>query len=102
VLHCFSGDWELAWKYFELGFLISFTGLITFNNQWDELIRKVPLDKIMIETDSPFMSPENYRGKRNEPSYVVEVAKKISEIKKVSLTKVAQVTTDNAKKLFNI
>lgn len=102
VMHCFSGDWNLAWQYFDLGFLISFTGLITFNNSWDELLRKVPLDRIMIETDSPFMAPPPNRGKRNEPSYVIEVAKKIAELKNVSLVAVAKATTENAKKLFNL
>jgi TatD DNase family protein len=102
VIHCFSGDENLAWKYFNLGLIISFTGLITFSKQWDDLIRKVPLDKIMIETDSPYMTPEPYRGHRNEPVLVYYVAKHISDIKGVSIGKVAKMTTDNAKKLFGI
>ncbi|MDP3900030.1 MAG: TatD family hydrolase [bacterium] len=102
VMHCFSGDWELAWQYFDLGFLISFTGLITFNNSWDDLLRKVPLNKIMIETDSPFMAPATQRGKRNEPSYVVEVAKKIAELKNITVESVAKATTQNAQALFGI
>lgn len=100
VLHCFSGDWELAWRYFDLGFIISFTGLITFNSNWDELIRKCPLEKMMIETDSPFMAPVPHRGQRNEPAYVAEVAKKIAAIKGVAVENVAEVTTDNARRLF--
>ncbi|OGF18951.1 hypothetical protein A3G56_01250 [Candidatus Falkowbacteria bacterium RIFCSPLOWO2_12_FULL_45_10] len=102
VLHCFSGNWDLAWQYFALGFLISFTGLITFNDSWDELIRKCPLDKLMIETDSPFMSPAPFRGQRNEPARVVEAAKKIAELKNIKLESVAQATTENASNLFKI
>ncbi|HKK54221.1 MAG TPA: TatD family hydrolase [Patescibacteria group bacterium] len=102
VMHCFSGDEDLAWKYFNLGLIISFTGLITFSKQWDDLIRKVPLDKIMIETDTPYMTPEPYRGHRNEPALVYYVAKHISDIREISVEKVAQITTDNAKKLFGI
>jgi TatD DNase family protein len=102
VIHCFSGDTDLAWKYFDLGLIISFTGLITFSRQWDEVIRKVPLDKIMVETDSPYMTPEPYRGKRNEPTLVYYVAKHIANIKNISLEKVAEKTTENAKKFFGI
>ncbi|MCK9581873.1 MAG: TatD family hydrolase [Methanoregula sp.] len=102
VLHCFSGDWDLAWQYFELGFLISFTGLITFNNTWDELLCKCPLDKFMVETDGPFMSPLPYRGKRNEPCYVNEVAQRIAEIKNVKFATVAAATTENARLLFGV
>jgi TatD DNase family protein len=102
VMHCFSGDEDLAWKYFNLGLLVSFTGLITFSKQWDNLIRKVPLDKIMIETDSPYMTPEPYRGHRNEPALVYYVAKHIADIREISIEKVAKITTDNAKKFFSI
>lgn len=100
VVHCFSGDWELAWEYFNLGFLISFTGVITFEHQWDELIRKIPLNKIMIETDCPFMTPEPHREKRNEPIYVKYVAERIAEIKKMKVEKVVKAMTGNAKRLF--
>lgn len=102
VMHCFSGDEDLAWKYFNLGLLISFTGLITFSKQWDNLIRKVPLDKIMIETDAPYMTPEPYRGHRNEPALVYYVAKHIADTREISIEKVAKITTDNAKKIFGI
>ena len=102
VLHCFSGDEDLAWKYFNLGLIISFTGLITFSRQWDELIRKVPLEKIMIETDCPFMTPEPFRGKRNEPILVKYVAQRIAEIKGIELEVIAKITTENAKNLFKI
>lgn len=102
VMHCFSGDEDLAWQYFSLGLLISFTGLITFSKTWDDLIRKVPLDKIMIETDAPFMTPEPYRGERNEPMLVQYVANRIAEIRSVPLERIAEITTNNAKRLFSI
>jgi TatD DNase family protein len=102
VIHCFSGDEDLAWQYFNLGLIISFTGLITFSRQWDDLIRKLPDDKYMIETDCPFMTPEPFRGKRNEPLYVKYVAEKIAEIKKSSLERISEVSTANARKLFKI
>lgn len=102
VVHCFSGNEDLAWKYFNLGLLISFTGLITFSGNWDDLIRKTPLDKIMIETDSPYMTPEPYRGQRNEPLLVQYVANKIAEIKGIKVEKVAEKTTQTAKNLFGI
>lgn len=102
VMHCFTGDENLAWQYFNLGLLISFTGLVTFNHQWDELIRKLPLDKFLIETDSPFMSPATIRGKRNEPLYVREVAARIAEIKGLALEKIAEISTNNARRLFKI
>jgi TatD DNase family protein len=102
VVHCFSGDEDLAWKYFKLGLLISFTGLITFSQQWDDLIRKTSLDKIMIETDSPYMTPEPYRGQRNEPLLVQYVANHIAKIKNIKLEKVAEITTATARAFFKI
>lgn len=102
VIHCFSGDEDLAWKYFQLGLLISFTGLITFSQQWDDLIRKIPLERMMIETDSPYMTPEPYRGRRNEPLLVQYVAKRIAEIKNMKIEKVAEVTSATARQLFKI
>lgn len=102
VMHCFTGGLDLAWEYFSLDLLVSFTGLITFNRQWDEMLRKMPLDRFMIETDSPFMTPAPYRGTRNEPVYVSEVAKKIAEIRKMSLEKIAEISTNNARNFFRI
>jgi len=102
VLHCFSGDEDLAWKYFKLGLLISFTGLITFSQQWDDLIRKIPLDHLMIETDTPYMTPEPYRGKRNEPLLVQYVAQRIADIRGIKAEKVAEVTTATARSFFRI
>ena len=102
VMHCFSGDEDLAWQYFGLGLMISFTGLITFSQQWDSLIRRLPSDKFMIETDCPYMTPEPFRGKRNEPVYVRYVAKRIGEIKNLSEERIAEISTNNAKNFFRI
>ena len=102
VMHCFSGDEELAWQYFKLGLNISFTGLITFSAQWDDLIRKVPADKIMIETDCPYMTPEPFRGQRNEPVLVKKVAERIAAIKNLSFDRIAELSTANARRLFNV
>ena len=102
VMHCFSGDEELAWQYFSLGLLVSFTGLITFSAKWDDLIRRLPNDKFMIETDCPYMTPEPFRGQRNEPMLVNRVAERIAEIKNLSYARIAEVSTANARKLFKI
>jgi len=102
VLHCFSGDENLAWQYFNLGLIISFTGLITFSQRWDDLIRKVPEDKLMIETDAPYMTPEPYRGKRNEPVLIKYVAERMAEIRGVSVEYIADMTTANAKRMFKV
>jgi TatD DNase family protein len=102
VMHCFSGDEDLAWKYFSLGLLISFTGIVTFSRQWDDLIRKMPQDKFLLETDCPYLTPEPYRGSRNEPVLVKYVADKIADIRKTTPEKVAEITTRNALELFKI
>lgn len=102
VMHCFSGDEDLAWQYFGLGLIISFTGLITFSQQWDNLIRKLPNHRFMVETDCPFMTPEPHRGERNEPLFVKYVAKRIAEIKNMEEERIREITTKNARNLFNI
>jgi TatD DNase family protein len=105
VMHCFTEDWVMAKQALDLGFYISFSGIITFHSKVDELldvVKKVPLERILIETDSPFLAPTPFRGKINRPSYVVYVAKKIAELKNVSLAKVAEITTNNYKKLFKV
>jgi TatD DNase family protein len=101
-VHFFSGTWEQAQKYFDLGFTISFTGVITFAKDYDEIIKKAPLDKIMIETDAPFVAPVPYRGQRNEPCYLQETAKRIAAIRGISYDEIARVTTENALKFFNL
>lgn len=108
VIHCFTSNWEDARKYLDLGFMISFTGTIAFpprKGQPDisrEAVRQVPLENILVETDSPYLAPPPHRGKRNEPSYVRLVAEKIAEIKGIDFEAVARQATSNAKKLFNI
>jgi TatD DNase family protein len=104
VFHCFSGDMELAKEALNLGFLISFTANITFPkaDKVRSAAKDIPLDRLMIETDCPFLAPQIYRGKRNEPSYVVEVAKQIAEVKGIPVEDVAIETTKNARRLFKI
>jgi TatD DNase family protein len=101
--HCFGGDVELAQKYAERGFFIGVTGIITFKNNVDvlrEVVRVIPLEKILIETDCPYLAPEPYRGKRNESSYVHYVAEKIAELKNINTATVVEQTTYNAQQLF--
>lgn len=105
VNHCFLGTKEQAKKFLDLGFYLSFTGIITFKNVSPELlevVKETPLNRLMVETDSPYLAPQAYRGKRNEPAYVVEVAKKIAELKKMDFAAAAEATTTNAAKLFSI
>lgn len=104
VVHCFTGSIELAQRYLDLGFLISFTGIITFKkaDELRDVVRFVPLDRMMVETDSPFLAPVPFRGKPNQPAYVRHVAEAVAGIKGVSLDVVAQTTTANACQLFGI
>ena len=104
VIHCFSGDYEMAKKCLEMGFSISVPGTITFKNAevFKEIIRKLPLESLLVETDAPYLTPLPFRGKRNEPSYVRYTAEKVAEVKMVSLEKVAEVTTQNALRVFRV
>jgi len=102
VVHCFSGDMGLAQEYFSLGLDISFNGLITFCSTWDYLIQKMPLDRLLIETDCPFLTPVPFRGQRNEPSLVKLVAERIAQIRHTTIECIAEATTANACRLFNI
>ncbi len=104
VMHCFSGSWEMAKQFLELGLYISFAGSLTFKNA-DKLrgvALKIPEDRILIETDCPYLTPHPFRGDRNEPSRVTLVGEKLAEIKQVPLTEIAGLTTRNAKNLFGI
>jgi len=101
-VHFFAGTWEDAKKFLDIGFNLSFTGVITFTKDYDEVIRNTPLDRIMSETDSPYVAPAPYRGKRNEPVYVKEVVKKIAEIKNLPEEEVAKAIIANARRLFGI
>ena len=104
VVHCFGGNYDFAVKLLDMGFAISFTGNITFKNNTEivDVIKRIPLGSMMVETDCPFMAPEPYRGQRCEPAHVIEVARRIAEIKGISLVEVEMETTKKAKKLFGI
>lgn len=104
VVHCFSGDSEFAKEILNLGFYISFTGVITFPKAEDarKVVEAVPIEKMLVETDCPYLAPVPHRGKRNEPAFVREVAKTIAEVKGLSLEDVARITTLNVKDLFGI
>ncbi len=103
VMHCFTEDWDMASKALDMGFYLSFSGIITFNSAHDlrEVVKKVPEDRLLIETDAPYLSPVPKRGKPNYPSYVRYVAECMAETRGVSLEKIASVTKDNFKQLFN-
>ena len=104
IIHCFSGDYKMAKKCIEMGFLISVPGSITFKNAGglQEVVKQIPLEALLVETDAPFLAPVPFRGKRNEPSYVRHTAQKIAEIKKVPFEKVAEVTTENALRVYKL
>jgi TatD DNase family protein len=103
VMHCFTESYEMAKKAIDLGFYISFSGIITFQNAESlrNTVKKIPIENILIETDSPYLAPVPKRGKMNEPSNVIYVAEKIAELKNISVEKVAEVTTNNFFSLFN-
>jgi len=102
VLHCFTENWEMAEQALELNYAISFSGIVTFRNAEPlrDVVRQVPLDSILIETDAPYLTPVPHRGKPNEPQYVVEVAQCIADIKGVSVEQVAEITTANFERIF--
>jgi TatD DNase family protein len=103
VLHCYTGGRELAMKAISLGLSISFTGILTFKKSQDlrDLAADIPADRIMVETDAPYLAPGKFRGKRNEPSYVVEIAKVLAEARGVSLDEMSRQTTENFFRLFS-
>tara|TARA_Y100001960_G_scaffold267964_1_gene292569 strand:- start:124 stop:888 length:765 start_codon:yes stop_codon:yes gene_type:complete len=101
VVHCFASGIEQAKKIIKLNYYISFTGLITFAKELESVVENIPLNHMLIETDSPYLSPIPFRGKRNEPKNVIEVAKKISKIKNIDLADVEKITSENTLKLFN-
>jgi len=102
VIHCFSGSWIDAQKYLAMGFYISFTGIITYTNDYDKVVKNMPLERILLETDCPYLSPIPLKGQRNEPANIKYIAQKIAEIREEPLERIAEVTTQNAKKLFNL
>ncbi|OZI49708.1 TatD family hydrolase [Bordetella genomosp. 4] len=103
VMHCFTESWEMAQAAIDLNFYISISGIVTFKNAGivHEVATKVPLDRLLIETDSPYLAPVPYRGKRNDPSKVIHVAEKIADLKGIPVAEVARASTENFFKLFN-
>lgn len=104
IIHCFSGDYSMAKECIDMGFYISVPGTITFKNagEFQEMVRKLPLDSLLVETDAPFLTPVPLRGKRNEPSYVRYTAQKIAEVKGIPFERVAEVTSANALRVFRL
>ncbi len=104
VMHCFSGSREMAEQCIKSDFYISFTGSITFPNSHKlrEIARWIDLNKILLETDSPWLAPQEMRGKRNEPAFLPFIAKKIADLKEISMDKLAAATTENARKIFRL
>jgi TatD DNase family protein len=104
VLHCFTEDWDTAKAALDLGFYISFSGIMTFRNAdpLREVLKKVPLERLLIETDSPYLAPVPYRGKTNQPAYVAAVAQAVADVKQISIEHLAAVTTANFRQLFRL
>ena len=104
VMHCFTESWEIATQALDLGFYLSFSGIVTFKNAAivKEVAQKCPLDRMLVETDAPYLAPVPYRGKQNQPAYVRHVAEEIARLRDFSFEEVAQATTDNFHRLFKI
>lgn len=104
IMHCFSGSWELAKEAMKMGFMISAGGPVTFKNsrQLPEVVKNIPLDYLLLETDSPYLTPEPYRGKLNEPANVYFVAEKIASIRGMAVEELADITTENALRFYEI
>jgi len=104
VVHCFSGDYIMAGKCVDMGFYISIPGAVTFgkSEKLQEVVRRLPITCLLLETDAPYLTPHPNRGKRNEPAYVVHTARKVAEIKGLSFEHVASVSSQNARSLFGI
>jgi TatD DNase family protein len=103
VLHCFTENWEMAKKAIDMGFYISISGIVTFKNavELKDVVKQIPLDRLLIETDSPYLAPVPYRGKTNQPAYVEDVAYYIAELKGLTFNELAEATTNNFYSLFN-
>lgn len=102
ILHCFTEDWDTAKAALDLGFYVSFSGIISFKNAQDlrDVAKQVPLDRVLIETDSPYLAPMPYRGKSNEPAFIPYVAQTLADVHGVSVNTIAQLTTDNFDRLL--
>jgi TatD DNase family protein len=103
VLHCYTGGRELAMRAVELGLMVSFTGILTFKNSQNlrDIAAELPADRLMVETDAPYLAPGKHRGKRNEPAFVVETARVLAETRGVSLEEISRQTTENFFRLFD-
>ena len=104
VFHCYSGSAEMARQLVDLGWYIGFTGVLTFKNARKaiETAASIPLDRIVLETDCPYMAPEPFRGKRNDPGYIYRMAEKLAEIRGLSVEEIQDITTENGKRLYQI
>jgi len=104
VMHCFTESWEMARAALDLGFYVSFSGIVTFNSAeaLRDVVRRVPLERLLIETDSPYLAPVPYRGKKNEPRFVALVAEKIAAIRGLEPAEIARITTRNFERLFDV
>lgn len=104
ILHCFTEDWEWAQKFMDLGLMISFSGILTFNRATDlrEVAKKIPLDRLLIETDAPYLAPVPFRGKENQPSYVKNTFDVLSEIRTEEKEKLEEVLWENSCRIFNL
>lgn len=102
IIHFYVGSKEMAKKFLDLGCYFTFGGVITFAKEYEEVINLIPIERILTETDAPYVSPAPHRGKRNEPAYVIEVAKKLGEIKNLSLGEIEEITEKTANKVFGL
>ncbi len=104
VIHCFSGNYDLAMALIELGFCISFPGTVTYKNALDtrDVAGRIPLERLLVETDCPYLTPVPFRGKRNEPLYVKHTAEKIAQLRQMDFEALAQATSANTIRLFNL
>jgi TatD DNase family protein len=104
IMHCFSGSWEMAQDCMNLNFMISMGGPVTFKNakRPQEVAKQVPLDRLLVETDSPYLTPEPYRGKPNQPAYVRYVAEKVAALRDMEVHELARITTENSERIFKI
>lgn len=101
-VHFFAGDWTIAKQFLDFGFTLSFTGVLTFARDYDEVVKNAPLEMLLSETDAPYVAPKPYRGKRNEPAYVVEVVQAIAEIRGEPLDEVREQLAANARRVFGL
>jgi TatD DNase family protein len=104
VFHCYSGSAEMARQLVDMGWYIGFTGVLTFKNARKavETAERIPLDRIVLETDCPFMAPEPFRGKRNDPGYLYRMAERLAEIRGITVEEVHRITTENGKRLYRM